>query len=1822
MQQISSSSFDSSDLRLKSISISSDNQNYTVENDILYNKAKTTLVCYPPYKSGDEFTLPETVTSLAYGAFWYNQYLETIKGLDQITEMYDMSVFANCQKLKEVSLTGLTTESLPAYTFNNASIQKVTLSAKITSFSCNEFCGCKNLTEIHFRTATPPTIVFENYQKEFNGCNENLTFYVPKGCVDNYLNDADNFANADKNAFAGDNLVDHIAADEYEIVTSATIQIMTNGLVAVYDGTGNSIDISNTEALGDDNFIYTYNCTVGDRVTLSATPGLSTTFSGWFGNFTKEFSQLGDDDYALSNCLATETNLEYEIESETNRFVALFLPDFEYSYTTDNTATFEKYNGSDISVTIPATVMYDGVEHTVTTIAPNAFKDNTKLEYVIFDNGSQVASIGAYAFWGCSNLRELTLPASVGYIGPYVCETSNTVVLNAIFDMDGTWYDDENCSSSINSGDVYSGAYELSYGMWRKTSNETGFQYRLYKFNGSNYASITGYNGSDVDIEIPAKAVIDEVEYTITSIGDEAFKENANLHSVTFAESSQIDSIGANAFYWCERLDTITLSNMTYIGGSAFQNCTSLRVVNIPSGVQLEANAFVACSKATIFVPEDWSAEDYNNLFYDAKLVVFSGSPESTSLWGASKIAKSDTVHVAYNSVLSREGTTLLAYIGSESNVEVLNGVTTIGTEAFYRCSFETLVIPNSVSTINADAFGYASMAISMPSSINKIEQYAFRNSSNVTFTNFDPTNWYSDEGCIEDIDMSNFMNGDVIDASMIVSYNNQHTMWYEIPTVETTLDNLYSTIDGLDRSSIIKVTSGVMSDSELSGEDAELQTHLRSLYESKPYVMVSLDLSGVEGLTKLDYYAFGYTNNLVSVTIPASVGEINGYAFAYSTALAEINVDEESEYFVSENGVLYNYDKTKLVRYPVAKPGSSFTVPDDIETLGWCSFAGCRYLKNVYIPDGVQLEEVVFQFNEVIEHVQLPEDLAEIPGSTFQECVNLQEITIPQNVTSIGAQAFSSCQSLTEVIIPDGVETIEHSAFSGCYDIETLEIPNSVSHIGRGALPEISDIENFTLTFDTESDWFYDRECIKPIDKNLYMTNEKLDVAKLINLNSTYYVEIDGESVENPGMWKNTGFTFNLDWDNTTLTGYNGTAKDVVIPTNVFVQYSVVYPVKSISATAFRGNTNIESVSFKSSSQVTAIPEYAFAGCTALVSINLPLSVNYIGENIALECSNLETLTFNTNVRWYSDPEHKSEIDESEYLEGGEISISKFKTLNSSTALYSEAYISGNGGGGNTGGGQTGFTFEYDESYLTATVTGYEGSETIVEIPSTTSYDGNEYTVTAIGENAFANNSNLQSVTFADGSQVETIGNNAFYYCYSLTSITIPAEVTTIGSQAFYNCYKLQPLLIPNSVEVIGSQAFYYNLTLFCEAPSKPDGWDDNWQRSCIVSWGFSEIPLYGYADIDDQNKTLTITSYNGTETELTIPATLKIGEDDYAVTAIGNSAFHGKSITKVSFAENCQITTIGERAFSGCSSMTSITLPESITTINRFAFSSCSSLTTLTIPKNVVNLEPDYTFTYCPSLQEINVDEENTKFSSDDGVLYEGTTLWRYPSAKSGTSFTIPESITQIEYNAFQECMNLQVIELPSTVTYVDNYAFGGSTTLAAINVNVSAGEFSAGGFYSDNGILYKKDGEKSILYRYPQAKAGDAFAVTVDSIYSAAFAECQYLKSVYISGGVGMDEVVFQSNEVIEHVTFPSDLIEIPGYTFQGCSSLKSIAIPATVKKIGSTAFQSCYNLETIYFGGTEEDKDKMYIDDNCNEGLQNAELTWVYRTYPAP
>jgi len=248
--------------------------------------------------------------------------------------------------------------------------------------------------------------------------------------------------------------------------------------------------------------------------------------------------------------------------------------------------------------------------------------------------------------------------------------------------------------------------------------------------------------------------------------------------------------------------------------------------------------------------------------------------------------------------------------------------------------------------------------------------------------------------------------------------------------------------------------------------------------------------------------------------------------------------------------------------------------------------------------------------------------------------------------------------------------------------------------------------------------------------------------------------------------------------------------------------------------------------------------------------------------------------------------------------------------------------------------------------------------------------------------------------------------------------------------------------------------------------------------------------------------------------------------------VTSIGNKAFDScSSLTSITIPNS--VTNIGAAAFDSCGSLTSITIPGSVTSIGTVAFYNCSGLTSVTIPDSVTNIGAA-AFDSCGSLTSIVIPNSVTSIES-----------YAFSACSSLTSITIPDSVTSIGNNAFDSCSSLTSITIPDSVTSIGNNAFDSCSSLTSITI---------------------PDG--------------------VASIESYAFYNCSGLTSITIPDSVtNIGAVAFDSCTSLTSITIPDSVTSIESYAFYNCSGLTSITIPDSVTNIGAAAFDSCTSLKTI-------------------------------------
>ena len=394
---------------------------------------------------------------------------------------------------------------------------------------------------------------------------------------------------------------------------------------------------------------------------------------------------------------------------------------------------------------------------------------------------------------------------------------------------------------------------------------------------------------------------------------------------------------------------------------------------------------------------------------------------------------------------------------------------------------------------------------------------------------------------------------------------------------------------------------------------------------------------------------------------------------------------------------------------------------------------------------------------------------------------------------------------------------------------------------------------------------------------------------------------------------------------------------------------------------------------------------------------------------------------------------------------------------------------------------------------------------------------------VTTIGKNAFFGCSSLTSITIPDN--ITTIGNYAFSACSGLASITIPNSVTTIGDGAFHNCTSLTSVTIPNNVTTIGGSAFYNCVSLQTV----------NYNAINCTTMGSGTYPVFGYCTA-------------------------------FIILDIGN-----------------QVETIPNHAFSNCTSLNTITMGNSVTTIGNYAFSSCSSLPSVTIGNSVITIE-DGAFSNCTSLNTITMGNSVTTIGN---IVFS--------NCSSLTSVTIGNSVTTIGGSAFSDCSSLNSVTIGNNVTTIGNYAFYGCTGLTSVTIPNNVTTIGNHAFFDCSSLQTVNYNAINCTtmggYSYPVFKNCTAFTILnignqVETIPNYAFFGCSNLTSITIPNNVTtIGDRAFSSCLNLNSITIPNSVKTIGVQTFSYCTSLASIIIPNSVLAIGIFAFGYCSSLASI-------------------------------------
>ena len=1422
-----------------------------------------------------------------------------------------------------------------------------------------------------------------------------------------------------------------------------------------------------------------------------------------------EFTLSGDESYYTVTDVGTATG-------------DIIIPDIFNDLPVREIGEYAFYGCTDTtSISIPAGV---------TSIGYSAFSGCSSLASVSFAEGSQLTSIGQNAFSGCSSLTSIEIPAGVNSIayGAFE-ECSNLTSIEIPSEVTSIGISAFSGCSNLSTA-YYAGSIENWFNIEFEYDNSNPLYYGAGLYIGGEPLTEVVVPESITTIDTQLRGCTSLTSITIhsgvTSIGDYAFSRCSNLASVTFAEGSQLTSIGSSAFRDCSSLTSIEIpAGVTSIGSYAFSGCSSLTSIEIPAGVtSIGDYAFSRCSNlASVTFAEGrqlTSIGDY--AFYECGNLTSIEIPAGVTSIGDGAFRNCSNLE----SVTFAEG----------------SGLTSIGSSAFRDCgSLTSIEIPAGVTSIGGSAFnGCISLtSIEIPAGVTSIGEYAFYNCSSLRSVTF-----------AEGSELTSIGSGAFEDCGSLTSI--------EIPAGVTSIG--YQAFLGCSNLESVTFAEG----SQLTSIGGSAFVYCSSL--------ASVTFAEGSQLTGIGSYAFEYCSSLTSIEIPAGVKSIGDTAFYHCYNLNTVyyagsiedwlNIEFESStsnplYYVADLYIGGELVTEVVVPESVTTIGyqltgcanlTSITIHSGVTSIGSDAFRYCSNLESVTFAEGSQLTSIgdeAFIGCSSLASVTFAEgsELASIGDFAFNGCSSLQSIDIPAGLTSIGNGAFRDCSSLISIEIPVGVTNIGSDAFERCYltivyNYSDLEITAGNSDYGYVAyyaevvltednLANVKDENGYVTYTDGEEvlllgylgrekdivipdgvtrivDYAFCEDDIVSVTlpesltaigdwafsgcynlKEVY-NNSSLNITAGNNSYgyvAYYAVKVHNSSESESIFDDESGFAI-VDG---VLYGYRGSATNIIIPETV----------TSIAEYAFYGNTDIISVSIPSG--VISIGESAFSGCSNLTSIEIPAGVTSIGYLAFQSCNNLESVTF-------------AEAEGSQLTDIGSSAFSGCSSLTS------------------------------------------------IEVPAG---------VTSIGDYAFYACSNLESVSFAEVSQLTSIGRSAFEDCRSLQSIEIPAGVTSIGSSAFRDCSSLTSIEIPAGVTGIGYDAFLdcSNLNTVYYAGSIENWFDIEFE------YGESN-PLYNGADLYIGGELLTevVVSESITTigTQLRGYTSLTSITIHSGVTSIGDYAFSRCSnLASVTFAEGSQLTSIGSYAFRDCSSLTSIEIPAGVTSIGWYAFQNCSNLTSIEIPAGVISIG-DQAFYGCSNLTSIEIPAGVTSIGSsafrfcrnlntvyyagsienwfdiafeesDSNPLSNGAGL--YIGGEPVTEVVVPESIATIGDYQFYRCTSLTSITIHSGVTSIGERAFQSCNNLESVTFAEGSQLTSIG----DYAFYYCSSLETVTL-----VEGSEPTSIGNSGIGYSAFSGCSNLTSIEIPAGVtSIGNLAFQSCNNLESVTFAegSQLTDIP-------------------------------------------------------------------------
>ncbi|MDR3187814.1 MAG: leucine-rich repeat protein, partial [Prevotellaceae bacterium] len=1069
---------------------------------------------------------------------------------------------------------------------------------------------------------------------------------------------------------------------------------------------------------------------------------------------------------------------------------------------------------------------------------------------------------------------------------------------------------------------------------------------------------------------------------------------------------------------------------------------------------------------------------------------------------------------VAIEEGVTHIGSCAFKYFAKLESVSISSSVVTIANEAFFGCASLINIdfaASSSLEVIGESAFSGCSMmlaSVTIPASVIAIDKYAFEDCRNLSELTF------AAPSSLEAIGEMAFFR--------CISLRKPVT----IPASVATIGN-YAFRDCVNLANLTFVEPSSL---EAIGEGVFYQctsltsvTIPASVRAINPNAfascekLINIDFAFPSLLESIGGYAFSGCQLLKSVTIPASVKAIGDYAFDGCATLRSIKVDAANTVYASEDSMLLDKQKTKLIFCPQGKTGS-LTIPASVTSIDQYALFMCSGLTGTLTIPALttSIGSKAFygcKFTSVISCSLTPQN---IDVSIFTDAATIggMSLTVPTSAVAayknaavwndfasvtgggvllhVGTSGGGSVEGMTYGLYTAGkAVTLTATAAAGCTFLG-WSVASTAELVKANPL-------TFTLTQDTILTAVFTKALSVSVSAGKLSAVE--DITSVTHLTLTG--AIDARDVKL--MRDNMPFLRELDLSGVTIAAYEGFEG---------TEYNYRYLANEMPWKSFYQRTSLTSVTLPRN--ITSIGTEAFKGCSGLTgSLTIPASVKSIGTN-AFENSGLTRLTISEGVETIG----KSAFSGCSRLTGSLILPASVTSIDK---------------------------YAFDDCHeLTGALT----------IPAG---------VTSISNGAFANCIKLTSVTISAG--VKVIGYAAFYGCSGLTgTLTIPAGVTSIGSYAFYDCSGLTALTIPASVTTIDSYAFLncnkmvsvtnyslnpqsINANVFVSVGNRsltvPNAALNTYKSAAVWKDFGAMSGLTGVlleVDVKESGSVIGVSSTSGLYPPNTIKTLTAVAATGYRFEGwmIGGWASSAGAAAQLVEANPLTVKLTQDTAVTAVFSRIPKTLSVSISAGELKNVEDIADVAYLTLTGTMDARDVKFMRDDMPFLKELDLSGVTVVAYTGLEGTYNSYRVYpanempeasfsnmdTYTPKTSLTSVMLPNSITSIGFNAFSGCSELTgTLTIPKEVKTIDDYAFAncigltGPLTLPAKVATIGEGVFlRCSGL---TGPLTIPEGVKSIGF--------------------SAFSDCSGLTGV---------------------LTLPASLTAIGSFAFSNCSGLTSV------------------------------------------------------------